>query len=572
MKLFTRNIKAHDNTVTRTDKVPDFEKINTSNVLETDFIKSRFIDTIEDNQNNRINLNQPIIVEDQDDNPPMPITPDMLSQAMYDWHNSSTIDVELEKELKELYIHTSTSIQANDYPYIRQMAINYLNKQKSPIPSPTILYSFEEDISDQATNYLSNSNDANYNELLTGLTGVLFDKPTSRLGLVIAVKNHADFEDIVNTAIQLQKNQINTNNKDLTDVQADLASAKLSAMDAYHFDESSSAIPYLMSAINRDNDTLVPPLNIKTFLKSNTLIVLNIEELTYLNSNNEFLDALNKLNKDIKNRINAKRYASIKKISRASKTPRNKSHQRGQTKSSDLSQSNNSYIKKSNTKQKPKEMLKKIAKLISSRVSRLRSENEMTAIKRTFQRGSRRNPDDVNLKGSIKKKIYNPDIHIYLDSSGSISEKMYADAIYSIILITQKLKSDLYFSSFSDAVSQPVKIRVSGKTAKQVYEQILKIPKISGGTRFDQVYYAIDDTAEYNKRSQKAQRLNFMITDFGYSFEDTFQFNSNAASVKNTFYIPMQMDYPQATLDLIMERFQESAIQANNSKIGRHIL
>ncbi|MBQ1664024.1 MAG: hypothetical protein II057_05680, partial [Clostridia bacterium] len=57
------------------------------------------------------------------------------------------------------------------------------------------------------------------------------------------------------------------------------------------------------------------------------------------------------------------------------------------------------------------------------------SENAFKASKMTYQKASRREPDNPDRQGKTSRTIYRPDLHIYLDCSGSISERQYQDAI-----------------------------------------------------------------------------------------------------------------------------------------------
>lgn len=571
MKLFTRNIKAHDNTVTRDDKVPDLIKAGTDNVFETSFLEKRLFEVIDDKPRNRINPKTPITIEDQDTTPATPITSDMLRDAWTDWSYRDSSDVTLEPELRELIIHTSTNLPANDEILLRQFGLMTLEKENLPAPSPSIIYQFTADIQNQAVDFLSSNSDSNYYKLLAGITGTFIQKPINRQGLIVAVKNHDHFVQLVDEAL----NVANTNNlvlgTDLNDIRQDLNNTNLTDMDAYHLNEDSEAILALLNAFNKDTDVIVAPTNIRQLLHPSTFIILNLDELTY-DTESEFNNHVKTLSKNIEKELIATQYTSINKIRRASAFSPNKASSPGyQRTSSQIHQNIGGHIKATTSPATGKNQLKAIENLIKKRVSSIRSENMIKVQKATYQRASRRDPDDMNLKGKIRKTLYNPDVHIFLDSSGSISEDMYSQGIYAIILIAQRLKSDLYFSSFSHVLAEPVKIRVAGKSAMQIYKQIIALPKVSGGTNYTNVYRAIDEIEDFNTKHSRASRLNFMMTDFEYDIEDSFQFVPSHASVKNTFYMGLDVGDNQR-LNSVCQNFQQQAINANNKHIANHIL
>lgn len=139
------------------------------------------------------------------------------------------------------------------------------------------------------------------------------------------------------------------------------------------------------------------------------------------------------------------------------------------------------------------------------------SENEIKCKKKTFNRANRRRPDDPDVMGNSISKRYKPDLHIYLDGSGSVSERMYQDGIKSCIKLAKKMGVNLYFSSFSDYLSQPAKLHVKGKTTRQIYDEFKSIPKVTGGTDYEQIWHYI------NKSARRRQRVSIIISDFEYT-------------------------------------------------------
>lgn len=146
----------------------------------------------------------------------------------------------------------------------------------------------------------------------------------------------------------------------------------------------------------------------------------------------------------------------------------------------------------------------------------------------TFQKANRRHPNDFNKPGVSQQNVYKPDIHIYADTSGSISEENYADCVRLLIKLAKKLNVDLYFNSFSHVISSATKLKIKDRTAAQIYNQIQRIDKVSGGTDFNQVWTYINDS---NKRKEE---ISIMITDFEYSAP-----NKSLKHPKNLYYVPV---------------------------------
>ena len=139
------------------------------------------------------------------------------------------------------------------------------------------------------------------------------------------------------------------------------------------------------------------------------------------------------------------------------------------------------------------------------------SENTVKTSRLTFQRPSRRNPDNPDLQGKMSALKYKPDLHIYLDCSGSISERNYQDAIKSLIRIAKRLNINFYFTSFSHYMSGTAKLHVKDKTVSAIYKEFLSIPKVAGGTNYEQIWHFI------NKHDRLQKEVSIVISDFEYS-------------------------------------------------------
>lgn len=138
----------------------------------------------------------------------------------------------------------------------------------------------------------------------------------------------------------------------------------------------------------------------------------------------------------------------------------------------------------------------------------MRSTNILKKSRTSFAKANRRDPMDYNRPGKITSTHYLPDLHVYIDTSGSISEANYQQAVLMLIRLAKKLNVDLYFNSFSHVMSQEVLLRTKDKSILHIWEEFRKIPKVSGGTDYKQIW-------DYINRSEKRKtRLSLVVTDF----------------------------------------------------------
>ena len=153
---------------------------------------------------------------------------------------------------------------------------------------------------------------------------------------------------------------------------------------------------------------------------------------------------------------------------------------------------------------------KNITKIINKEVNVSTSENYSKIIKSSYMKPNRRNPDNYNLAGKSMSLQYKPDIHIYLDTSSSISEENYKNAILTCITMAKKLNINLYFNSFSHVISDSVKLHVKNKSLNEIYNEFQRVPKVTGGTNFSNVWRYI------LKSPKRKNEISLMITDFAY--------------------------------------------------------
>lgn len=167
-----------------------------------------------------------------------------------------------------------------------------------------------------------------------------------------------------------------------------------------------------------------------------------------------------------------------------------------------------------------------------------KSMNIYTSTKSTFVKANRRDPDDYNKPGKITSIHYLPDIHVFVDTSGSISESNYQGTVMMLIRMAKKMNVDLYFSSFSHMLSQEYRLHTKDKSVKQIWEEFRRIPKVSGGTDYQQIWDYI------NISKTRKKRFSLIITDFEWRAAP-----ERIDHPKNLYYAPCAgMDWPRMSL------------------------
>jgi hypothetical protein len=156
-----------------------------------------------------------------------------------------------------------------------------------------------------------------------------------------------------------------------------------------------------------------------------------------------------------------------------------------------------------------------------------RSMNVLKKSHTSFARANRRDPLDFNRPGRVTSTHYLPDLHVYIDTSGSISEANYQDAVMMLIKLSKRMNVDLYFNSFSHVMSQEVVLRTKDKSVARIWEEFRRVPKVAGGTEYRQIW-------DYINASQKRKaRLSLVVSDFEWRAP-----NQRVQHPKNLYYAP----------------------------------
>lgn len=541
-----------------------------------------------------INPNHPVVIEDTSNN--KQIDMDNLLQAInYLWQNP-TLDVNLQNQVTDIYRQGIRYHAPNDWYFEEQLGVEALTRFKMPIPvnsgSRLIKYTASVDVIPSAKTFLAQGDETSALEWFATITGYSRNFATKNY-LLLTVQTADVFNDIKQlmqnftqawqsqNTVSREVNQLLSDfdkiNLD-TDLSAGLFLPNKGGSSPQEQDPMSFTriLMYVLSQYEKNTQNpgglTVQPTQLHQLYYPENLFIMNLENYAHAKPS-EIKKDWETFDKAVrtKDKLN---FVSNKRLMTATALDRATSAHKSSTATSRGYSIARAKIKAFSGKPIPaKDMLYMMRKIINSQITKQVTQNTYKTTKRSFMRANRRRPDDINMPGKVQTTHYRPDIHIYLDTSGSISESQYRDAITNLILLTQKINCNLYFTSFSHYVSQTTLIKTKGKSLQNIYREFTTIPKVSGGTDFEQVWRKIDMIDEYNQRSNKSYQINFIITDFGYNLSRNHYWDVSQASLKYTYYVPISTDTRswQHVLRWANE-FRLQMVKAGDYRIRRRML
>lgn len=468
------------------------------------------------------------------------VTEDDITQNLVNCM-SDTIQVQYEDYMKDIFQHTLTFFDRRlniNSLYATQAAV----KAKLPFPSGTTIYTPSTDVIPISKQFLSGLCDWE-----TYFATMAFYTKCNTLGLYFA--NEAAFNDfkvwvdaqitLLSSGTTLPMDTVKLF-KDFQTLTLDgltesLILRKDSTDNADEFSFARTLVSLIMSYTKQVGSGIygILPFTVEELFCPKTLVMVNVEKHAHASSK-EVADEWNIINKSINMKPTVLNNNKIQKLTSTMRSVQKYKSAANKAANGMTSSAAKARAMKFSKKQPSIENLtKRIARIISKMSFVSKSQNTYSLYKMTFMRPNRRNPDDYNAMGKSASTRYKPDIHIYIDTSGSISEENYQGAIKACITLAKKLNVNLYFNSFSHVISQSTLLKTKDKSTKAIYNQFQKVPKVTGGTEYQQVW-------EYINASPKRKReLSLMITDFEYTAP-----NQMVKHPKNLYYIPCsKMDW-----------------------------
>lgn len=443
-----------------------------------------------------------------------------------------------------MIFHQASRFKQKDIDHYDHIIGDTLIMQANPgvnpiLPIYPVLYTYDGDIQVPAKDYLANPTDQAYQKLSTNLIGYLAPQTMSRGWCFILVND--DAYNIIRQAVITKATQAG-----LTQQVSQLQNLDLSDHDVLTTwltsdDESANSINRVIQSVLAKADMnatqrYVLPVNLHAMFQPLGFSFISLNNLANTTASDLHAE-LNQLN-TVSRRLHQLNIHKLKQIQNAQTVGGQSKVSHSYNKTSDMIAQRQ---QQGFSSQIPS--IKKQLRRLSALVSRFTSQQVTTNIyhtsHRTFMRPNRRHPDDYNLPGTVQSTAYRPDIHIYLDTSGSITEDQYRTAVTTLIAISKKLNTNLFFTSFSHIISQTVKLQTQNASVTQIYKQINAVPKVGGGTEYENVWKLIDTTARYNRTTGQARQLNFVITDFAYDVRYDYAPNLRGDSTIRTFYMPL---------------------------------
>lgn len=462
------------------------------------------------------------------------------------------IEPELDDDLKQLFQASMEYTEVNNYPFTKQFIIQSYVKSQLPAPAPNVVYTAGMDVIPTAKELMTDwHNEKKQNSFISSYGGLILNYPLASKARIVFCRTHKEYEAIQNEILLYTKahqNHIDSNNQINLNAVANINMGIGDLSTSWIMPNVESGMEYIPYSFNRiveniitkmqkTHDIISPIYDIRTMRLPQLMVFINVEEYATV-KDTVLMKDLNKIHRSVKT-LNHLNVISIKNLSTLSEVDEKSENSYG---SSKVAEVRRVAVRKLRGKgYTSTEQLVLMVKAIKARKTNYASENSYKAVKRTYMRPNRRNPDDFNLKGTIKTIKYRPDLHVYLDTSGSIGESMYKSAITNLIALAKTMKVNIYFNSFSHVISETTLLKTAHKTASEIYKEFQSISKVSGGTDFENVWNAIDNQSEFNKCNNKAEHINFIISDMQDCVRQTYQFNANAASVTNTYYVPIHV-------------------------------
>lgn len=207
----------------------------------------------------------------------------------------------------------------------------------------------------------------------------------------------------------------------------------------------------------------------------------------------------------------------------------------------------------------PLKTVKAIQAIMDNFITDHETAYKSTHTKHSFLTANRRHPDDINMPGKRKFYKYKPNIMIHLDTSGSVTEEEYKEALVSILFVAKKLNIPIYFQTFSHYITDIAYLDLRKYSVSQAYAILQRVPKASGGTEYEGVWKTIRQTPK--------DFVHFMITDFEYDLSSYMKFNPREKDCTNTYYIGFKDSYSEYVNDFAHQMFR-----AGDYSIFSHIL
>lgn len=511
-----------------------------------------------------LNSNQNVIMT----NNKTPVDEDTIQQTLLRCLGDS-FDAPAESFMKEYFSQTLTDYKKSTTLNIQELfLVQSAIKENLAEPTNTIIYTPAVDVIPSCRQFIAGT--GSFDKLFASLG--FFARPNTLGFYFVTESAFDDFKTYINTQVTTLAPTLSSETLQMFN---DFQKLKLDGLTeslvlraknsqgaedmAYSFARTLVFLLMSYTAQVSNAEFGVMPFNVGELIRPNSIVFINLERHAKANTR-EIKHEWDIITKSLQNKPNI---ISNNKLCKLTATARNaqKIMANAAMMSANINKgSGRSKINHFSTKQPSTVNMARIIKKILHNMAFVNtSMNTFKTTKMSFAKPNRRNPDDFNRQGKVVSTKYYPDIHVYVDTSGSISEEDYENAIRSLIAMAKKLNIGLYFNSFSSHLSQTTKLKLAGKSTKRIYAEFQKIPKVTGGTDYAQIWNFI------NSSKKRKEELSLIITDFEWTAPSEY-----IEHPKNLYYAPCD-NQNWTYLTSYANEFAKSCIH-NDPDIRKHIL
>ena len=476
------------------------------------------------------------------------------------------VDSQAEDACRELFAQTLQHYNANTKLLLKDVfAVSCGAEAGLDEPDPVTIYTPATDIIPVSTNFLAGT--ASYSEFFATFSyycrfeafGVYFVNDTAFDDFKTWFQSMINLiqPNLSAKCLSLISDFMSLDLKDLTE------SFRIRDTETDNLEEFSFArvlISHLMSYFNTTKLAGIMPFDFENLFCPKNIVFINVEQFAHASPAaiaNEIKDINQAI--DIMNKV---KMISNNKLNKLAPVARNLRKSAAMAANAAANYAAPSRAQRTRFKKKimtHSEYLTIISKILGKMKTEKLTQNIYKCTKSSFAKPNRRDPDDYNRQGKIISTRYRPDIHLYLDTSSSISEENYEASVKLAIQLARKLNVNLYFNTFSHHMSQTTLLKCAGKSVSQIYAEFQKAPKVTGGTDFEQIWRFI------NASKKREDELSIMVTDFEWAARSAF-----IKHPKNLYYMPCaNMNW--TSICRCAEYFVKSC-EHNDPNIRAHIL
>lgn len=519
----------------------------------------------------------------KDDNTGGLVDPQIFTEALLHYLRTDVVDQELTRDFKSIYDKGSEHVIQGELSFDQFPLMEALSKEGLPYPEKgRVIYTPKEvieaagDFHDELDQIIQPDREKKHQSWFSKLGAYISQFNLSNFRL-ITLKDATAFEDLkgrmdayIKQSGNLPKNTLGhlTQFKQLS-LKGELSIGLFLPYELNHDPNGfNRLLEYELARMERKKNPSVfsEMYSIKGMLQPTKILLLNLDEYSDAkNLHEEWRSIVRAFNSTYKIRhIKNKQLQTIQSTNRdITATPDyeggNRMVDEGAMRSDKIS-----YLTKSQLSYRG--LIKRIENIVKRQAVNQPTSNVTKRKRKTFMRANRRRPFDLNARGKVKHDHYRPDIHIWLDTSGSISQEDYQKQLQIIIRLAKKLNVDLYLNSFSHFVSETTYVATKNRSPKQIFKLIEQVDKVGGGTEFINVWKGIDRTEKANTKRGNPRRVHLILSDMDYGFPTNYTLQMNNPSVKNTHYIPIRTQTPASRKNI--QRFAQTLAERGGPSVG----